>query len=280
MKDILLHIDSYPEPTSPEAIEQAVRFVAWSGGALTGLAVQVDVKAPSNRLATSLLNLEALCIELEERSRTACRESLSALRRETERFHVPCETLLSTAPTHAVGEHVAEYAKTRDLCLVPMEDQLDGQRSVAEAVVFGSGRPVLLYRPGVADLPLDGLRVVVLAWDSTRTAARALADSLALLPRAGEVRVLTVLNEKPEARTGAGADVVRHLRAHDVNALADEVDADGRPIGKVLASYSQDQGADLLVMGAYGRSRVREFLLGGATDYMLHSPETPLFLSR
>jgi len=278
MRDILLHIDSYPDATSPEAIDQAVRFAAAAGGALTALAVQVDLQAPSNYLASRLINLSGVCAEQEAKSLAACREAIRVVDEKLATYKVSGGSLLTKAELYAVGEHVALHARTRDLCLVPMMDHLDGQRSVAEAVVFGSGRPVLLFRPGAADLLGGGLSTVV-AWDGSRTAARALADALPLLSKARQVRVLTVINEKAEARSGLGDEVVRHLKAHGVDAVADEVDAAGRKVGQVFSDYVVQYRSDLLVMGAYGRSRVTEFILGGATEYMLHDPKVPLFLS-
>lgn len=170
-------------------------------------------------------------------------------------------------------------ARTRDLCLVPTIDMQDGQRSVAEAVIFGSGRPVLVYRPGKADLLGKGISTVIVAWDGSRSTARALGDALPLLPQAHLVRVRTVLKDKVEVRTGIGAEVVRHLAAHGVDAVADEVDADGRETGQVLADYAVQHHSDLLVMGAFGRSGVRDFILGGATELMLDEPTVPLLLS-
>lgn len=131
----------------------------------------------------------------------------------------------------------------------------------------------------MADLPRDSLGLVVLAWDNSRSAARALADALPLLVKAREVRVFTVVNDKPLACAGAGRDAVRHLLAHGVKAVVDEVDGQGRPIGQVLDAYVGEHHADLLVMGGYGRSRVREFILGGATEHMLSGSRAPLFLS-
>lgn len=278
-RDILLHIDSYPDATSPEAIDQAVRFAAAAGGALTALAVQVDLQEPSNYLASRLINLSGVCAEQEAKSLAACREAMRVVDEKLATYKVSGGSLLTKADLYAVGEHVALHARTRDLCLVPMTDRLDGQRSVAEAVVFGSGRPVLLFRPGVADLMGSGLSTVVVAWDGSRTAARALADALPLLSKARQVRVLTVTNEKAEARSGLGDEVVRHLKVHGVDAVADEVDSAGRKVGQVFSDYVVQHRSDLLVMGAYGRSRVREFILGGATEYMLHDPKVPLFLS-
>lgn len=279
LKDILLYIDSYPEPTPAEAIEQAVHFAAAAGGTLSALAVQVDLQTPSNWLADRLINLSGQCAEQEAKSLAACRAGIEVFQTKSRALKMEGEARITKVDHYRVGEHVALHARTRDLCLVPMLPRVDGQGSIAEAVVFGSGRPVVLYRPGSADLLHNGLSTVVVAWDGSRTAARALADALPLLPKARQVRVVTVLNEKADASAGATRDVVRHLQVHGVNAVAEEIDAAGRKIGKVLETYANEHGSDLLVMGAYGRSRVREFILGGATEYLLHEPKIPLFLS-
>jgi nucleotide-binding universal stress UspA family protein len=278
MRDILLQIDTYPEATPSAGIEQAVRFTAEVGGILSALAVEVDIRAPRNRVADYLIGLSRLAEEEEQKSRRSCAMVLETFSTMAGQAGVLGEAIHGKAGLYGVGEYVSERSRTRDLCIVPVVHHLDGQRSVLEAVVFGSGRPVLTFRPGVADLP-GSLGSIVLAWDGTRTAARAMADALPVLRKAGEVRVLTVTNEKPSARSGMGQDVARHLAAHEVNAVVDEVDADGRRIGLVLQDYLARRRPDLLVMGAYGRSRAREFILGGATEHMLHEPGAPLLLS-
>jgi nucleotide-binding universal stress UspA family protein len=279
LKDILLYVESYPEPIQAEAIEQAVRFAAAAGGALTALAVQVDLRAPNNWLADRLIGLSRLCAEQEEKSLATCRAALKDFSERLASAGVTGETRLTKVDPHLAGEHVALHARTRDLCLIPATDRPGGHRSVTEAVVFGSGRPILLYRPGVADLMSRPITVVV-AWDGSRPAVRAMADALPLLSRARQVRVLTVVNEKAEARANMGRDVVRHLALHGVDAVADDVDAGGRKIGEVFSAYVAQHHADLLVMGAYGRSRMRDFILGGATGAMLRDPKVPLLMSR
>lgn len=279
MRDILLQLDSYPEATPAEAIDQAVRFTSALGGVVSALAVEVDIRAPRNRLADHLIGLTQLAEAEELKSRRACTAALETFSTLAAKAGVLGEALHGKAGLYGVGAYVAERSRTRDLCIVPVVDLLDGQRSVVEAVVFGSGRPVLTFRPGASDLSGEGLGSVVLAWDGTRTAARAMADALPVLCKAREVRVLTVTNEKPSAHAGLGKDVLRHLAAHGVNAVIDEVDAGGRRIGKVLGDYLAEQQSDLLVMGAYGRSRAREFILGGATEHMLQNPGTPILLS-
>ena len=279
MRDILLQIDTYPEPTPVEAIDQAVRFAAALGGTLSALAVEVDIQAPRNRLADYLIGLSHMAQEEERKSRRFCHAALEDFITRAGEAGVLGEAIHGKADLYGIGAYVAERSRTRDLCIVPVAGRLDGQRSIIEAVAFGSGRPVLTFRPGVADLPAGELGTVVLAWDGTRTAARAMADALPILLKAREVRVLTVTNEKPSARPGMGKDPVRHLAAHGVNAVVEEVDAGGRRIGMVLEAYLAQRRPDLFVMGAYGRSRAREFILGGATEHMLHEPGTPLLLS-
>lgn len=279
MKDVLLHINSYPDPTPAEAIEQAVRFAAKVSTGLTALAVHVELKTSSNWLADQVMSLSAMCAEQEARSLAACRQALDQFTAGCAAYRVSGTTLLTRSDYFALGGHVAGRARTHDLCLVPWTDPMDGQRSVAETVVFESGRPVLLFRPGVADLPAEGFGDVVVAWDGGRASARALADALPLLKPAKRVRVLTIVNEKAAARPHLGAEVVRHLNAHGVTAVAEEVDASGRKAGRALTDHLAAHGADLLVMGAYGHSRFREFLLGGATEHMLHDPTTPIFMS-
>lgn len=118
----------------------------------------------------------------------------------------------------------------------------------------------------------------VVAWDGSRSAARAMADAIPVMRKARKVQVLTVVNEKPNARSGLGDDAMRHFKAYGVIAVADNVDASGDRIGRMLDEYVEKCGSDLLVIGASGRPRVRVFSLGGATEHMLHDPKAPLFL--
>jgi len=93
------------------------------------------------------------------------------------------------------------------------------------------------------------------------------------------VRVLTVLNEKPDAIVSQGEEAQRHLQAHGVGVPRVAVDSGGANIGEVLYGDVKAHSPDLLVMGAYGHSRAREFLLGGATEQTLKHPLCPVFLS-
>lgn len=278
MKDILLHLDSYPDPTPQLAIDQAVAFAALFDGRLSAMTVQVLIRPPSSPLANALIGLAAMAVEEQAKSARCCKEMSAHFEAKAKALGVFESIVVTQAELPFVGPQVAAYAKTRDACIVPIAKDGDGQRGVAEAVVFESGRPAILFQPGAADLPQQRLDTVVLAWDNSRTAARAMADALPLLQRAAKVKILTVVNEKATAVAGIGHDALRHLILHGVKAEIEEVDSGGKSISVALDAYLDRTACDLLVMGAYGKSRVREFILGGATAHVLAKINTPLFL--
>lgn len=171
---------------------------------------------------------------------------------------------------------LVKYARLRDLTILPVpptRDQWD-----AEMIIFGSGRPTLILPEGPARKPFT-LGTIVVAWDFSRAAARAVSDALPMLELAKQVRVITVVNEKAIENNRSGEELAKNLARHRINVVLDEVDAKGRRIGEVLQSYVSAHDADLLVMGAYGHSRLREFVLGGATKSLLAEPPLPVLLS-
>ena len=151
-------------------------------------------------------------------------------------------------------------------------------RWFAESIVFGSGRPLVILPPRGRTREF-ALGTVVIAWDGSRPAARAVADAPPMLERAKEVRILTVVNEKELGSESPAAELSRYLERRGIAAKSDCVDAAGRQISEVFKSYLTSNQTDLLVMGAYGHSRVREFILGGATLSMLSKPPVPILLS-
>ena len=249
------------------------------GGKLTGLAIEVDIPVRSNRLADYLIGLSAMADAEEARSKAAGKEGLAHFTQAATTAGIFQATVSLRANHYDVPDKVAAIARTYDLAILPIVGGFDGQMEVADSVVFNSGRPVLVYHVGQAAGLARGADLVVVAWDGSRSAARAMADALPILIRAKQVRVLTVLNEKPHAVSQLGQAAQRHLKMHGVSATLDEVDAAGDKIGSVFDRYIKQHKPDLLVMGGYGHSRAREFLLGGATQHALRAPTCPVLLS-
>ena len=125
-------------------------------------------------------------------------------------------------------------ARTRDLTLVPIGGAVLNDRALAEAVLFNSGRPVLVYFDDAEIVPSDSFETVAIAWDASARAARAVAEALPILTRARNVRIFIAAHEKPQAAPGIAADLVRHLATHGIAATVDERPSKGVFIGDTL----------------------------------------------
>jgi nucleotide-binding universal stress UspA family protein len=119
---------------------------------------------------------------------------------------------------------------------------------------------------------------IAIAWDGSRAAARAVADASALIGRAARISVLSVTDDKPMWEAGARR-LADSLRDRGLDAEAIVCKRGGRPIGETLQDRAVELGAGLLVMGGYGHSRLREFVLGGATQGVLDAPRIPILMS-
>lgn len=276
--DLMTPLSGYPDATAPAAIEQAVAFAQMTGAKLTAVAVNVRIPLKGGWIPNYLLDMPQFVREAEAQSASGCRAALDDFSAKASAAGVNHAQLLETCDLYGVADHVAHRARTHDLCLAPVTGA-PGGTATAEAVIFGSGRPVVVFDAARARFDGGVLNEVAVAWDGSRGASRALADALPILRLARGVRVLTVVGEKPSARTGLGRDVVRHLSLHGVVAELDEADAAGRSIGQVLDDYLGQRRPDLVVMGAFGHSRTREFILGGATMHMLRTTPAPLLMS-
>jgi len=148
---------------------------------------------------------------------------------------------------------------------------------IVEAALFDSGRPVIII-PYIQKAPLKLDRVMV-CWDGGRAAARAIGDALPLLRRAGSVEVVIVINEHGKQDQIEGADIGAHLARHGLNIEVKRIPLGDIDVGDVLLSHAADAEIDFIVMGGYGHSRLREFVLGGVTRSMLRTMTAPVLMS-
>lgn len=279
VKDILLALTTYPEATPVSAVDEAVAFAAAVGARISAIACEVKIQAPGNVLAGAVLDVAALVAAEAKKSSTNAKVLLTAFQDAAEKRGVFQDRILERCLTSEAPGVLVEYARLRDLTIVPVPvgDYFD--QWYAEAIIFGSGHPTLVLPHTRKRAGAFALDVVAVAWDFSRPAARAVADALPLLEKAKKVHVLTVANEKVIESRRPTAEFAKYLGRHGVDVVLDTVDAADRRIGDILESYVTSCNADMLVMGAYGHSRIREFILGGATKSMLSRPPLPIFLS-
>lgn len=279
VKDILLALTTYPEPTPVSALDEAIDFAAAIGARISAIACEVKIRVPGNILANALFDVPAMAAAEAKKSSTNAENLLVAFQDAAEKHGVFQERILENCLTSEVPDVLIEYARLRDLTIVPVPEGEFFDQWYAESIIFGSGRPTLVIPHTRKRAGAFELGTVVVAWDFSRPAVRAVADALPILKRAKRVCVVTVTNEKVIDSKRSGAELAKHLARHGVDVVLDTVDAAGRGIGEVLDSYVASRNADILVMGAYGHSRIREFILGGATKSMLMRPLLPVFLS-
>ena len=275
-KDILLTLTSYPDPTPVSVTEEAVAIAASLGAHLAAVACEVHVAVPGHFLSGSVANIPGLIAGEAEKSRKSARDMLAAFDAAADKAGILHETFLEKSPTFAVPDLLVEYAKVRDLTIVPVPESYD--QWYAEALIFGSGRPTLVVPESPRPRPFE-LGTIAVAWDFSRAATRAVSDALPLLEKARKVRIITVTNEKKLDTKRSEEELAKNLARHGIDVVVDKVDADGRRIGEVLEAYTTSHKIDVLVMGAYGSSRWREFILGGATKSLLSKPPLPIMFS-
>ncbi|QOF71312.1 universal stress protein [Aminobacter sp. SR38] len=146
---------------------------------------------------------------------------------------------------------------------------VDSNRTVDHGtLLLSAGRPVLL---APADFKPVSAEAVLIAWKDTREARRAVADAMPFLTAASRVRVVALGSVDGTARQGID-DVVSFLARHGVRATAEAIDVGGADEAEALLQIADEYGADLLVSGAYGHSRIREWAFGGVTRALLRSP--------
>jgi nucleotide-binding universal stress UspA family protein len=147
---------------------------------------------------------------------------------------------------------------------------------IIEAALFESGRPVLVVPyTQKGELRLDR---VMICWDGSHSAARAIGDAMPFLRRSREVEVV-VVSEQGKSDDIPGIGLATHLARHGLTVELKQIVAPGVPVANVLLSHAAESAADFLVLGAYGHSRLREFILGGVTRSILESMTVPVLMS-
>jgi nucleotide-binding universal stress UspA family protein len=181
-----------------------------------------------------------------------------------------------------ISDAVIEHGRRSDLIVVSQVDSVGSEGvelDFVDRVVMSVGRPVLVL-PLKAE-PISTIGTAIVAWNGSREAARAAFDSLPLLRLARDVRVVWVDPQRDEggAVDVAGAGLAETLARHGINVTAEPISGNGREEGEALLTKVFDTGANLLVMGAYGHTRLREFVLGGATREALKNMTCPVLFS-
>ena len=270
-KDILVHVDT--SPAAAIRMETAIGMAEADDGHLVGLYVSQPIIIPgyvSTQLSPELIEAHLKAgLEAASHAEATFKE---AVRRSG----------ISNEWRYAEGdrpEMLASNARYCDVTVVGQHDpkmMLDG---LPDRFILSAGRPTLVV-PYEGSYPTVG-KVVLVAWDASRLAARTVNDALPLLVDAREVHVIAI---NPKGGTEAHgevpcADICHHLARHKVKAIGHTAYAEDMESGALLLARLGSLGADLLVMGGYGHARWRELVMGGMTRYVLANMQVPVLMS-
>ncbi len=272
-KDLLVHVDG--SKVSTVRVDAAIRLAQAHDAHLTGLYVLPRLEIP--------VYAE---VQVPDEILAAQREAALARAAEAEKvFRVATDKAGWSSEWRFVEDRLAPtlalHARYVDLVIVGQRGDTDPSsmsNGVAEHVVLQSGRPTLVV-PYIGAPDSIGKHVLV-AWDGSREAGRAVHEAMPFLEQAQAVTVLAINPpEHADENRIPSADICQHLARHGVNAEAAHIEAHDITVGDMLLSRAADRGADLIVMGAYGHSRFREFVLGGATRNLLEHMTVPVLMA-
>ncbi|UPK25157.1 universal stress protein [Bradyrhizobium sp. 195] len=276
IKDVFLPLVGQPRGPALVAIEKCVAVAAALGARITALALEEDVfERPKVMLPTDRDSAETG----SSREANDTQQLLSAFANAASRANVRAWSRTGKIPADQIAAILAEHARFSDLALIPVKPHDSRTERIVETFLFESGRPLLLCPEHLADELRPEFENVMIAWDHSARAARAVGDALPILQAAASVRVVTVADDKTEAIVQSGTALVDHLREHGVYASFETAKGSGSSIGKVLGSWANSHSVDAIVMGAYHHSRLNEIVWGGVTKTVIGQPPCWVMIS-
>ena len=272
LKDLLVHVSS--EQESEPAVDAALTLADQHDAHLTGLGIRPPIDMPTYamaRLPDSVMEI------LEERERDRLKAAKGMFEAKVKQTGRENRSDWRT-DSGIVDEVLGLHARYFDLVVsVQHNPDIEDQRfsTIAEDVLLSGGRPVLVV-PHIGAPATVGRKVIV-AWNASREAARAVADAMPVLDSADTAEIF--IAGEQDIGDLPGADIATHLARHGTDVEVYRAVVDDTSVGDTLLNRVADIGADLIVMGGYGRSRFREFILGGVTRHVLQHMTVPVLLS-
>ena len=274
IKDIIVNLSVTKEGSVVG--KYAVSVAAALEAHLTGVAFIYDPVVPISGAGY----IPAEVIETQRDDNEAAAEAaIKSFTAAANQAGVSAESLTTSASLAGAGDHFARMARRFDLAIVgqAQPEVSSMEQVIGETTLFESGRPMIVV-PYIQKAPFKTDNVMI-CWDGSRTATRAVADAIPIIGNSGLVEIVIVANERGKQDEIEGADIGQHLARHGLKVDVHRISGGNIDVGDALLSHAADSGADLMVMGGYGHSRLREFVLGGVTRSIFESMTVPVLLS-
>lgn len=271
IKDLLVVLDADGKQGPAHAFAQSL--AAKAGAHLTAVGVALQYVAPVSFAGDYPYDLLEEATEQARKSLEAAYDSL----RSSTPAGVGTDMVMIEALAGVASARLGELARHFDVTVVGQDEHggVGDEAGLISAVLFGSGRPVFIV-PFIHKGPVK-IDHAVVAWDGGLAAARALAAATPLLEKCKRVEVVTIAPKDEPVEELPGFNITRHLSRHGVKAELRQL-SPADDVGSAILGHATTTGADFLVMGGYGHSRVREFIFGGTTRQILSSMTLPVLM--
>ena len=279
-KDIMVHLDGSAEDESRLSFAEGLAqpFEGHITGVFTNLLPDSAWLGATDASGTVVQVL----IEMEDRARAEGDRIFAHLAERLPRLAAVTELRRLEAGVYQIEQDVTALVRSSDVFIMtrPLGPETNGRwADMLEAVLFDSGRAVIVVPPGYKKT--GPIRKLLLAWQDSREAARAVSEALPLIHKADMTRIVIIEDEKKRmaAHEAPAGDIARHLHRHGAAVEIMPVDLPGRPVSERILKAAHEWAPDLIVMGGYGHSRFREWILGGTTRDMLMHSDIPLLIA-
>ena len=274
VKDIIVNLSVTKEGSVVG--KYAVSVAAALQAHLTGVAFIYDPVVPIS--GAGYIPAEVIETQRED-NETAAEAAIKSFTVATDQAGISAEPLMTSASLAGAGDRFARMARRFDLAIVGQaQPEISSmEQIIGETTLFESGRPMIMV-PYIQKAPFKTDNVMI-CWDGSRTAARAVADAIPVIRNSGRVEIVIVTNERGKEDEIEGADIGQHLARHGLKVDVHRISGGNIDVADALLSHAADSGADLMVMGGYGHSRLREFVLGGVTRSIFESMTVPVLMS-
>lgn len=257
-------------------IDFADQLAAQNGGRITASLVNWQ----PNVVPVDAFVIDPIYAQLLEDARKELAQEEARLKSRLEKASVPATAESSLIDFGAAGSALGLRARHADVSIVarPVKADSGSPQVILEAALFNSGRPVIIVPPDWTRGPIG--KNILFAWKPTREAARALGDADDLIVNADQVSVVTV-DARPSRDYGEqpGADIAAHMAYRGAKVKLFNLDSAGRSETGAILDQALVVGADLIVMGGYGRSRMSELIFGGVTREILKNSSIPVLMA-
>jgi nucleotide-binding universal stress UspA family protein len=264
-------LSTYPEAISNAAILAAIHFCTGLGCAVHVASFAADMPQVYTPIGDVAFDVQGLMAGAKEASAAEAKRLEALIKGTAGDVHFAYHANLGAMTMAATHQ-----ARLYDLVLMPWQEGAISVQEMAETMIFGTGRPTIMVPQTAKAGPLEHIAV---AWDDSRVAARALNDALALLAPTGKISVLSAASDGDTSAMARASSLADALRARGHRASAIAVQYEGRSISAALQETAMGAGAHLLAMGGFGHSRLRDFVLGGATKGALSDVKLPVLMS-